>query len=364
MKVFAIRRLAMLALAVLLSAAAAPEAAALDLGMLKLHGYMDMRYTQATKDEGSEYPQATGMDNGSFNLLHFNLLMDVVIRPDLLIQSMVEFEHGPDTGRGHGSVILEYAFADYILANWLKLRGGKTLTPWGLYNEIHDASPAFLSVNVPEMMYHADSKGGFPLIPKFTTGLALRGEVPTPGHHDIDYVLYAGNGEGLGSTNEAAFDDNVNKAAGGRLQFTTHDESIQAGLSGFYGERAVTPDNLNEWHWASVASLNVNLGRLNVRGEYGQSELGDRGEITWYAQGSYRAGRYTPYLRYQTIDPDTDFGDDDWTSYLAGVNVRMNDNLFIKVEWNENRRGANNVEIINEGGEDFGQFRAAFTLFF
>jgi len=113
-----------------------------------------------------------------------------------------------------------------------------------------------------------------------------------------------------------------------------------------------------------IASLNINLMDINLRGEYGQSELGDRGEITWYTQASYRINRFTPYLRYQTIDPDTGFEDDNWTSLLAGLNIMVNDNLFFKVEWNENRRGSNNVEIIHEGKEDFGEFRSAFTLFF
>lgn len=345
--------------------AAATPSSALDLGMIQLHGYLDLEYTQATKNEGKDNPQATGMDNGSFDIHHFNLLMDLTVRPELTAHAMVEFDHGADTERQQGDIILEYAFGEYIFHDWAKLRGGKMLTPYGLYNEIHDASPAFLSVFIPETMYMATERGGFPMMPKWITGMGLRGEAAImPGHHDIDYTVYIGNGENLASTNESAYDDNANKAVGGRIQFTTHEETLQAGLSGFYGDKAVTPDNLSETHWTLIMSLNYNFRNLNVRGEYGHSRLGDRKEISWYAQGSWRFGRYTPYIRIQQLEPDVDQDDDLWSTYLAGLNIKVNDNLFFKVEWDEHRRGANNTAILREGGEDFGEFRSALTLFF
>ena len=353
------------ALAVLLFALSPSPANAMSLGDLTLHGYLDLEYTQATKNEGPDNPNATGMDNGSFDIHHLNLLMDMNIRPELSAHAMIEFDHGADTERNQGDIILEYGFADYIFSNWLKIRGGKTLTPYGLYNEIHDASPAFLSVFVPETFYMADSKGGFPMIPKWVTGLSVRGELTLPRwYHDIEYVLYVGNGENLGSTNDAAYDDNANKAVGGRIHFTTSDESLQLGVSGFYGDKAVTPDNLSERHWTFIGSASYYWKHLNVRGEYGQSKLGDRKETSTYVQVSWRFGRYTPYGRFQYLDPDTNESDDYWKTYLLGLNIKITDNLFFKVEWDEHSRGANNVEVIHKGSEDFGEFRTALTVFF
>ena len=110
--------------------------------------------------------------------------------------------------------------------------------------------------------------------------------------------------------------------------------------------------------------MNYNLSALNLKAEYGQSKLGPRTESAWYAQSSYRLGRYTPYLMAQAIDPSDAKPDDYWNVYMAGVNVRVNKHMFLKIEWRENMRGKNNTDIITHGNEDFGEFKSAMTIYF
>ena len=327
------------------------------------HGYFDFQYLHNTKPEGPDDPSSPPMDNGAFDFRHLTFLFDVSVMRDIQIKANLEFDHAVDTELGYGGFILEYGFAEYTFNDLLKLRAGKALTPYGFFNEIHDASPAYLSVSVPDSIYKADKRGGFLIIPKWITGLYALGNTTLYNGCDLDYTVFVGNGESVGH-NEAQFDSNPNKAVGGRVQLSLADDKYQTGLSVFYGDKAVSETNLSENHWGYVLSLGYNLANFGLKAEYGQAKLGPRTGYGWYVQPSYRIGRYTPYLRAQSNDPDDRRPDDYWNTYLAGVNTQVNKHMFLKVEWRENMRGKNNNDILAPGNEDFGEFKSSVTIYF
>lgn len=327
------------------------------------HGYVDFLYKQNTKAEAPDEPSAPDPTNGAFDFRHLTFLADIRVMPELWIKTNVEFDHTPDTELGYGGIIMEYGFAEYVVKDWLKLRAGKSLTPYGIFNEIHDASPTYLSVDIPEFIYKAEKKGGFALIPKWVTGLSTMGFTTPCDGCEFDYVVYVANGESVG-VNEGQYDSNHNKAVGGRAQISFNDEAILAGLSAFYDEKAVAETRLTENHWAYLISLNYNRAAFNLKAEYGQSKLGSRTESVWYIHPSYRIGRYTPYLMVQSIDPSDIQPDDYWNAYTAGVNVQVNKHMFLKFEWRENSRGENNNDILTPGNENFGEFKSAVTIYF
>lgn len=338
---------------------------AMELPNVNVHGYIDLEYRQTTDDKfdvsSSDDPN---LKNGAFDQHHFNLLFDTMVTPKLIVKGHIEMEHGLNPGAG-ASVELDYVFGEYIVSDQLIFRGGKMLTPYGLYNEIHDATPAYISVYIPETMYRARERGGFAFMPKWTTGLAANGELSEYFHQmGLDYIVYVGNGESRITTNENAEDDNPNKAIGGRVQFTGHNDVYQLGVSGYYGDKAVSSSVRALRHWTMIGHGILNVGALSVRGELAYSQLGDFEETAWHAQASYRMGKYTPYVRYQTIDPDLDVANDNWSTYIAGINVRLLDSLFLKVEWNHNDRQGANADIIDGEKEDYGEFRSALTLMF
>lgn len=347
----------------LLMAALSSPAYAVTWENVNLHGYTDFLYKKNTKNEAPEDPSAPDTTNGSFDFRHLTFLVDIHVMPELWIKTNVEFDHTPDTELGYGGIIMEYGFAEYMVKDWLKLRAGKALTPYGLFNEIHDASPAYLSVTVPESVYRPEQKGGFSLIPKWTTGISVLGITNPCDGCEFDYVIYIGNGESVG-INEGQFDSNPNKAVGGRAQISIDDEKFLVGVSAYYGEKAVSQTNLSENHWAYVISLSYNLSNFNLKAEYGQGKLASRTEYAWYVQPSYKIGRYTPYLRVQSNDPDDTKPDDYWNAYLAGVNIQLNKHMFLKFEWCENMRGKNNVDIVTPGNENFGEFKSSVTIHF
>jgi hypothetical protein len=327
------------------------------------HGYFDFQYLHNTKAEGPDDPSAPDMSNGAFDFRHLTFLFDVSVMQELVIKANMEFDHAVDTELGYGGFILEYGFAEYMFTDWLKLRAGKALTPYGIFNEIHDAAPAYLSVSVPDSVYKADKRGGFSLIPKWITGLYALGMTNPCDGCDLDYTIFIGNGESVGY-NEAQFDSNPNKAVGGRVQLSLADDKYMAGVSAYYGDKAVSPTNLAENHWAYVLSLAYNLSDFSLKAEYGQGKLGPRAEYGWYVQPSYKIGRYTPYVRAQSSDPDDRKADDYWNTYLAGLNIQVNKQMFLKFEWRENTRGKNNNDILTPGNEDFGEFKSSVTIYF
>ena len=347
---------------------------------LYFHGFFDLNYLQASANEGHSRPGASDATNGAFDVHHFNLLLDATVSSELVLKGHFEFDHGADTERDLGGVILEYGFAEYTFNDLLVVRAGKTLTPFGIYNETHDSSPTYLSVLPPWNIYKANTLGGFNFIPKWNTGLTVIGETSLfAAHHDLFYTIYIGNGESIPGTNDSQFDDNPNKAVGGQLRFSTHNEEVTLIYSFFYGDKALSSSNTEVQHATSAFSLLTELGGIELQGEFAVSSLGSDVQSGWFIQAAYRAGwGITPYLRYQTFNPaddvlvgdpgedeeEIDQGSNYWNTLVIGVNWMATDHLFLKLEYNQHERGIENAAIIDLEKSDFSEIRAGLTLFF
>ena len=344
---------------------AGPSGAA-GMDSINIYGYFDLGYNITTGNRYSKSgPNSPNLKNGAFDQRHLNILTDIMVSPNVALRTHVEFEHGIHPSADSASVVMEYGFGEYTYSDTLKIRGGKMLSPYGIYSEIHDATPAYLAVSPPETFYRAEFKGGHMVVPKWSTGLAILGELSLfSSRHDVDYVIYVGNGESRFTTNESEQDDNPNKSLGARLQFISAGEVLVFGVSGFMGDRALSLEEMRVPHIAMTSHLSLTWKGANLTGEFGRSQMGSVTEITWYVQASVRVGRVTPYARVQVIDPNDTTPDDFWTVMLGGVNIRVTDAMFVKMEWDENQRGKRNTDIISGESRNFGEFRAAVTLMF
>ena len=346
-------------------ASGSPSNAA-NLESINIYGYFDLEYCQTTGNRFYKSgPEDPNLKNGAFDQRHMNILADIAVDSRIALKTHIEFEHGIHPSADSASVIMEYGFAEYTFGDALKIRAGKMLTPYGLYSEMHDATPAYLTTSPPDTFYRAEFYGGAMLMPKWSTGLAVMGELSIFSTlHNVDYVIYVGNGESRFTTNTSEQDDNPNKAVGGRVQFVSENEFLILGVSGFIGDRAFTTDELRVSHVSFAGHASVSFSGMNITSEFGRSVLGRVTEETWYVQASMRFGRVTPYVRYQFLNPDSSLPDDAWMITLGGVNIMMTDALALKVEWNDNRRGIRNLDIISGEDKNFGEFRAALTLMF
>jgi len=220
------------------------RAEGVDINELRIYGYLDLVYTKSNNEQGNE--------NGSFDLAHFNLLFDFPVTDKLIVKTHIEFQHAPDTERNFGTIKIEWNFFEYAFRDEFRIRVGQVVTPFGIFNEIRDTAPAFLTFEVPQNLILPATRGGFSFFPEHNKGVGILGNFfgSERGSSDweANYDLYIGNGENLDNVNPAQFDDNADKSIGGRFNFSPQ-EPIFLGFSFFTGDRAVT-DTSDSRHYS------------------------------------------------------------------------------------------------------------------
>ncbi len=326
-----------------LSAAAVARAEAPLVGSgdsFRVDGYSSFEFERMLSKEGN------GDANGSFDADLFDLVVNWRGSDRLRVAADVTWEHGAASEDGRGNVAVEYAFAEYAFADYARVRAGKMFTPFGIYNEIHTAKPAFLTVKEP-WATNKNDKLGSPMrfYPRWGAGVALLGNGVAPFGLAWDYVVALTNGE-QEQTNPFEEDDNKQKAIQGRARVHLFDQ-LELGVSAYrdslteldtagdptsgrtaqlsYGAQAT---------WRSTFGPGVELEY--VRGSLKPSSDAVGAKIT--GQGATAMvwwtflDRYTPYARIEWLDPSTDVSNDRALLLLAGVNVRIPGGLVVKAE--------------------------------
>ena len=187
--------------------------------------------------------------NSSFNA-GFSPILLWKVSDRIFVEAEPEFEFETEDGAGSTNVKLEYANINFFLNDYMTLRGGLFLTPFGQFSErLH---PAWIN-KIPDFPLVFQEEGG--LVPFSSLGFEVRGAVPVWSAR-FNYAVYVANGPGLiteggeeaGRLNFDNFDDNNrDKAVGGRIGFLPLPEleigySVQAaevGSGEFKGTRAL-----------------------------------------------------------------------------------------------------------------------------
>ncbi len=203
----------------------------------------------------------------------------------LLFESEMEIEFEGDGVQ----FALEYANISYLLNDYLIVRFGNFLTPFGAFNDrLH---PAWINKlpTAPLGMGHD------PVGPTTEFGAELRGGAPI-GDTKINYSLYVSNGPILEvhaedsleapttSMNGLNFDDNNDdKAIGGRIGFLPFDNSVvEVGVSGQYttgiGDRNTEFENVAALSYAfdlSVVknSISAIKGNIDLKAQWNQVDV-------------------------------------------------------------------------------------------
>lgn len=348
--------------AVLLPLGSAGSADAVDLSKVTLNGYVDLEYSQSSN--GADNP------NGAFHQHHLSFLMDVPVDERISGHFHIEFDHGVNTAAANGGdIIVEKSFIQYFYTDRLQLRFGKVLTPFGYFNEVHDATPVFLSLGIPRTIYRQNERGGISMFPKWTTGVNVLG-VKEYGDTIVDYIFYVGNGENIATVNESEHDSNRNKAFGGRVALQAGQLTSMA-VSFYRGEKAISASNLAINHFTWGAMFATGIGDWGGLVEYAKSDVGGVVDTGMYGQLSYSLSKQvTPYYRYEQTDPDIATAGDTWTEQIIGVNYMPLQNLIFKAEVADHVRGSGNGDIGSDPNtsvpnpKDYLDYRFAVTLFF
>ncbi len=336
-----------------------PAAQTAPIDNISINGYLSVEYEKNVSgdDEGDA--------SGSFDMDLIDIVFNIQATDKLRIATDFTWEHGAASEDDRGNVAVEYAFAEYsIFGDIAKIRAGKMFTNFGIYNEIHTAKPATLTVKEPQSTNKNNKLGSeIRFYPRWLTGLAVVGN-----YRSWNYVLQVSNGETEDEDiNPYEEDDNSHKAVNGRVRYNPID-ALRLGFS-FYRDSMEDPD--------STERLDINSYGLQVEWENDggtglefEAVMGNENRKAsrnikrraYTAMVFQRLGsRYTPYFRYEHLEPDTDTSDDEGSVSILGVNILVDDNMYLKFELDKFSTGDNNAKY---EGASFTEFKSSLSIGF
>ena len=345
-----------------------PSAAAFD-DKLNLYGFADFGFN------GYHFPKAflpviPAANTRTFFLGNLNVYLARNLTPSVRALTEVRFTYLPNAsfnpGTGTytstatsdvtdysrqvqwGGIIIERAYVEYDLTDYLTIRGGHWLTPYGIWNIDH-GSPVIIATIRPFII-------GQQFFPEHQTGLDLFGSHSERGFK-LGYHVTASNGRG-GAEAQADMDSKL--AFGGRLELETP-WGLRIGGSYYRGRYTglattvgVPAESYLEAAWG--ADLQFDRGPLHVQAEYiardrhyengnrplavtGTGFSADGRDLGYYVLAGYRFDRLwnvMPYAYYQDYRPIDSFptGFSGVKSMDGGLNFRPTPSLVLKAQVN------------------------------
>jgi hypothetical protein len=326
---------------------------------LTINGYTSLEFEKQLDEEGEGDP------NGSLDADLFDLVLNFQVNDAIRVSADLTWEHGAATEDGFGNVAVEYAFVEYAFNDLFKVRMGKMFTPFGVFNEIHTAKPAFLSVKEPASLNKTERivENGFRFYPRWGAGIALHGD-GLIGERSFSYDVLVANGD-QSETNPFEEDNNASKAVTGRFRFEPSD-AIEIGNS-FYYDKSESDGVDDLTSYGIEFRYQSRAWRVLAEGAFGwlQPLEGDRIlQVGWYVQPSYEFDNgVTPYFRIEQIDPDRSVPDDHGYDFVTGINYEISAGFMIKVE-NNYFKGASASSLAQYPGDGYSEIKAAVVLGF
>jgi hypothetical protein len=269
-----------------------------------------------------------------------------------------------DVGRpvSWGGINIERAYLEHTFSSYLRLRVGRILTPWGIWNVDH-GSPVIIGPVRPYVI-------GEQFFPEAQTGFELLGSASVGDNATIGYHLTLSNGRG---PVEQYADYDSNKAIGGRLFLRGYWlGELTIGASGYggtvtdrrqqidlatqrvtwfnferYSELSLAADVRWIWkqvHFQAEAAVHQKVwddGARPVVASFNNTVYGSQPDVRrvgMYALFGYRLPWFNimPYLLYTYYDTDQAtvlVGAPKVEELAGGVNVRLTPRVVFKAEW-------------------------------
>lgn len=328
---------------------------------ITINGYTSFEFEKQIEDEGN----GDGDPNGSFDADLFDLVFNLQVDDKVRVSADITWEHGAATEDDFGNVALEYGFVEYAFSDLFKVRAGKMFTPFGIFNEIHTAKPAFLSVKEPASTNKTEriTEAGFRFFPRWAVGVALRGD-GIIGGRDFSYDVLLANGD-QEATNPFEEDNNSSKSVTARFRLEPS-ELFHLGNSFYYdkqdsgGTERLVSDGIElrfqSEAWRLLAEFVVGWRRLEEGGRVTQ--------FGWFLQPSYHfENGMTPYFRLERVDPNLDSDQDHGYDVIAGLNYEITPGFMLKAE-NNYYKGAADSSLAEFPGASYNELKAAIVLGF
>lgn len=218
---------------------------------LQFYGFADFTYQKLLVSQSNAWAKVGYAGDGSFAVGNLNLYMSADLGKGWRSLAEVRFTYlplGAETTDANGltthlntqvrdyadferpmqwgGIEIERAYVEYSFSEWLSVRAGQWLTPYGIWNVDH-GSPTIIAVQRPFTV-------GEDLFPERQTGLQLGGKFLVDAT-TLGYALTLSNGRGP----VAAYRDyDNNKAVGVRLWVENRSRigRVSGGVSGYKGK--------------------------------------------------------------------------------------------------------------------------------
>ena len=331
---------------------------------LKINGYSSFEFEYDIDQSGNSD------DNASFDADLFDIVFNFQVTDKLRVNADLTWEHGTATENDLGNAGVEYAFPEYTVRDWLKFRVGKMFTSFGIYNEIHTAKPAFLAVKEP-LSTNKNHKLGSQhrFYPRWIAGIAVLGNGRVK-YLRFDYIFQMSNGT-QEETNEFEEDNNIEKAFTGRIRLKPKD-GLMIGFSSYTNKEtefdSLLVDKGNRTADIAYGTfLQYNPNKLGIELEWVSGIHDPTDEVAQKAFGytamvSYLLKkRYTPFFRYEFLDPNISVDDDFAQIYSLGLNCEIDKGLFFKIQYNNYVSQVNNSKF---GAQSFNEIQVAIVVGF
>jgi Putative beta-barrel porin-2, OmpL-like. bbp2 len=326
---------------------------------LTINGYSSFEFEKQVGKEGNGDP------NGSFDADLFDIVLNFQVNDAIRASADLTWEHGAASEDGLGNVAVEYAFVEYAFTDLCKVRVGKMFTPFGIYNEIHTAKPAFLTVKEPASTNKTERivDDAFRYFPRWGTGIAVRGDGLIK-DHNFSYDVFLSNGD-QSETNPFEKDNNTSKAVTARFRFEPTSD-LEIGNSFYYDKR--TADGVNQLKsYGLELRYQVKSWRILAESAFGWLEPTEGAKVLqvgWYVQPSYEfRNGMSPYMRIERIDPDRNEANDQGYDLIVGLNYEISAGFMIKIE-NNHFTGASESSLAQFPGRSYNEIKAAVALGF
>ncbi len=318
---------------------------------LTVYGFADLTYDSRhwSKDVGIE-PQ----DSKTFLLGNLDLYLAKNLTAKARTLAEVRFSFLPNGGTGAdgktidttatdltnysrpvqwGGIVIERAYVEYDVSEHLTVRGGRWLTPYGIWNADH-GSPVVISIGKPYII-------GEQFFPEHQTGLDLFGSHAQSGFR-LSYHATVSNGRGGA---EAQQDQDNKFAFGGRLELETP-WGLKAGGAYYRGRYTGLPVALGApaetyLEVAYGGDLQFDRGPLHAQGEvilhkrhYEQDGRPDERDFGWYVLAGYRFDRLwnvMPFMFIEAERPADHSLFDGAIDANLGLNFRPTPSLVLKL---------------------------------
>lgn len=240
---------------------------------------------QSLNDEGEK--------ESSFKTGNFAPIFLFKLSDKLMFEAEMEFAYE----NGELETVLEYANVMYTLNDYMTIRAGKFLLPYGTFMErLH---PSWVNkLSTTPLGFGHDG-----IAPSSGVGVELRGAFTLSGSK-FNYSLYSTNGptlnDGSDEPEEAGIlhfnnfeDNNKNKSFGGRIGFLPFtDSSTELGLSFLNAKVGATGSEYEDikasliaYDFSFVKKINPIGGIIDIKAQYNKSNVDDANYIEVHDDG-------------------------------------------------------------------------------